>query len=107
MAVQTIKIVQGNTAPPLLLTAKRGGVSIDVTGATVDAFIAKGGVSVNTGHTLCTIVTATSGVVSYTPLAGDFATPGTYKADLRVTYSNATVETLYDQLKIVARKKVF
>jgi hypothetical protein len=104
MATQRITTVQGNTAPPLLLTAKRSGTAIDVTGATVDVIIAKGGVQVNTGHTLCTIVTPTSGIVSYTPQAGDFATPGTYKADLRVTYADATVETLYDQLLIKARK---
>lgn len=104
MATQRINTVQGNTAPPLLLTAKRSGVAIDVTGSTVDVIIAKGGVQVNVGHTACTIVTPTSGIVSYTPQAGDFATPGTYKADLRVTYANGTVETLYDQLQIKARK---
>lgn len=104
MATQRISTVQGNTAPPLLLTAKRSGTAIDVTGATVDIIIAKGNVQTNTGHTLCTIVTPTSGIVSYTPQAGDFATPGTYKADLRVTYSNGTIETLYDQLLIKARK---
>jgi hypothetical protein len=106
MATKRINTVQGNTAPPLLLTALRSGVAIDVTGATVDIFIFKGSTQTNPGHTTCTVVTPTSGTVSYAPQAGDFSTPGTYKADLQVTYVDGTVERLYDQLLIKARKKL-
>lgn len=105
MATQTVNTVQGNSAPPLLLTAKRSGVAIDVTGATVNLIISKGSV-VNAGHQACTLVTPTSGIVSYSPQVTDFATPGTYKADLQIIYANGTIETLYDQLKIKARKKL-
>jgi hypothetical protein len=103
--IQTINTVQGNTAPALGITAKRAGVVIDVTGATVDLIIARGSTVVNTGHTACTLVTPISGLVSYTPGANDFISPGTYKADLRITYAgDGSVETLYDQLKIKVRK---
>lgn len=104
MATQTIKIAQNNTAPAIGLTATRGGAPIDVTGATVSAIIAKGNTVVNTGHQTCTITTPTSGLVSYTPQTGDFATPGSYKVDLKVVYAGGGIETLYDQLKIKVRK---
>lgn len=106
MAVQKIKIVEDNTAPSIVLTAQRDGAAIDVTGATVELILAKGSNITNTGHQECTIVTPTSGRVQYDPQDGDFATPGKYKADLKVTYSNGTVETLYDQLTFQVRRKL-
>lgn len=106
MAVRKIKIVEDNTAPSLLLTAQREGTAIDVTGCTVALVISKGNVITNTGHQNCTLVTPTSGRVQYDPQAGDFSTPGVYKADLRITYADSTVETLYDQLKFQVRRKL-
>lgn len=104
MSVQTIKIVAGNTAPPWQLTAKRAGIAIDLTGCTVALILVKGNTVTNAGHQACSLVTATAGVVSYPPLTTDAASPGKYKADLKVTYPNATFEILYDQLVIQARK---
>jgi hypothetical protein len=101
---QIIKIVATNTAPPWQLTAKRSGVAIDLTSCSVDLILVKGNTVLNTGHQACTILTPTSGVVSYSPLVTDVPTPGKYKADLKVTYPNGTVERLYDQLVISARK---
>lgn len=103
---QTIKVVATNTAPPWQLTAKRAGIAIDLTGCTVSLILARGNTVTNTGHQACTVVTPTSGVVSYAPQATDVPTPGSYKADLKVVYPNATSEILYDQLVIKARKKL-
>jgi hypothetical protein len=104
MSVQTIKVVAGNTAPPWQLTAKRAGLAIDLTGCTVNLILARGNTVTNTGHQGCTVVTPTSGVVTYSPLTTDAALPGKYKADLKVTYPNAKFEILYDQLVVQARK---
>lgn len=106
MAVRKINIVEDNSGPPLLLTLKREGVAIDVTGCTVNLIIAKGTTITNTGHQGCTLVTPTAGVVQYTPQSTDFSTPGTYKADIEITYANGSVERLYEQLKIKARRKL-
>jgi len=106
MAVRKIKIVEDNTAPGILLTAERDGEAIDLTGATVKLILAKGSTITNTGHQTCTVVTPTSGRVQYDPEAGDFATPGTYKADLEITCADATIERLYDQLKFQVRRKL-
>jgi hypothetical protein len=104
MAVQTIKVVAGNSAPPWLLTAKRAGVAIDVTGATVSLILAKGNTITNAGHQACSLVTPTAGLVKYSPAVTDVPTPGKYKADLKVVYADTTVEILYDRLVIQARK---
>lgn len=106
MAVRKIKIVEDNTAPAIFLTAQREGVAIDVTGCTVELIIAKGAVITNTGHQGCTLVTPTAGRVSYSPQIGDFSSPGQYKADLKITYPDATYEVLYDQLRFQARRRL-
>jgi hypothetical protein len=104
MAVQTIKIVAKNTAPPWQLTAKRSGVAIDLTGCSVALILGRGNTVLNTGHQACTVVTPTSGIVSYTPQATDVPSPGKYVADLKITYPDSSTEILYDQLVIKARK---
>lgn len=106
MAVRKIKIVEDNTAPGILLTAERDGAAINITGCTVSLIIAKGSVIKNTGHQTCTLVAPVSGRVLYNPQASDFSTPGTYKADLLILYSDGTSEVLYDQLKFQVRRKL-
>ena len=106
MAVQKINIVEDNTAPSILLTLKRDGVVIDLTGTTVDLIIAKGSTITNAANQDCTLVTPTSGTVQYDIGAADFATPGSYKADVEITYADASVERLYDQLSLKVRRKI-
>lgn len=106
MAVKKINIVQNNTAPAISLTLKREGTVIDLTGCTVELILARGSTITNTGHQECTVVTPTSGVIQYDPETTDFATPGTYKADVRVTYADASFEVLYDQVKFKVRRRI-
>jgi len=106
MAVRTINIVEDNTAPSITLTLKRDGVAIDVTGSTVNLIIARGNTITNSGHQECTPVTASSGIVKYSPVAGDFPSAGKYVADIEIIYPSTAVERLYEQLKLKARKKV-
>ena len=106
MPVRTINLVEDNTAPPLQLTLEREGVAINITDCTVNLIIARGNTITNADHQECTIVSAVAGEVSYAIDADDFASPGTYKADIEITYADASVERLYDQLKIKARRKL-
>lgn len=105
MSVTTLKTVVSNTAPPLAITAQRDGTVINLAGCTVNLIITQGTTTLNTGHQGCTITNALNGIVSYVRQAGDIPTPGAYICDLQVTYGDGTVEILYDQLKIKARKK--
>lgn len=100
-----LKTVATNTAPPLAITCTRDGTAINLTGCTVTIIIKGGGVITQSGGS-CTITDATNGVISYTPISTDFPTAGSYKCDLKVTYSDATIEILYEQLKIKARAKL-
>lgn len=106
MAVRKINIVEDNTAPALLLTLKRDGVVIDVSGCDVNLIIARGSTITNEGHQECVLVTPTSGLVQYDIETGDFPAAGTYKADVEIVYADGKLERLYDQLSIKARRKI-
>lgn len=101
----TLKLVATNTAPPIAITCERDSVAIDLTGCTVTLIIAKGA-TITQAAGSCTITTASSGLISYSPLTTDFPTAGTYKGDVKVVYSNGTIEILYEQLKVKARAKI-
>lgn len=101
----TIKTVAGNTAPPFTITCKRDGSAIDLTGCTVELIIAKGNTITQAGKA-ATITTAASGIITYDQDATDFPSAGAYKADVKVTYSDSTIEVLYEQLKIKARDPI-
>jgi hypothetical protein len=105
MATKIINTVEQNTAPPLVLTAKRSNVVINLSGCTVTLVITKGNTITNIGHQVCTITDSANGIVSYVRQAVDTPTSGKYKCDLVVTYGDSTVETLYDILVLNARKK--
>lgn len=98
-----IYTVQNNTAPPIVITLERDGNPIDVTGATVDLYINLNGTVTNTGHTSCTLTTPASGVVTYTTEAADFATAGSYNCEVKITYGDGTVETIYQEFQVVSR----
>ncbi len=106
MATPILRLVEENTAPDIQITCKRDNVAINLTNATIDLIIAKGSTITNAGHQSCSIVTAASGIVSYAPQDTDFPSPGTYRADVKITYADNTYEILYDQLKIKARRKL-
>lgn len=108
MARANFNIVEDNTAPAYQITCQRDGTAINLTGASVDLIIENKstGSITNTGHQGCTIVTATSGIISYAAEAGDFSSAGTYVGDVKVTYSGGGVEILYGQVIWKVRSKV-
>lgn len=108
MATANFKIVEDNTAPAYQITCKRDGTAIDLTGATVELIIENKstGSITNTGHQTCTIVTASSGIISYAAEAGDFSEAGTYVGDVKITYNGGGVEILYSQVKWKVRAKI-
>lgn len=108
MARANFKIVEDNTAPAYQITCQRDGTAIDLTGATVEMIIenkSTGSVT-NSGHQTCSIVTAASGIISYTAEATDFPSAGTYIGDIKITYNGGGVEILYGQVKWKVRAKI-
>lgn len=105
---QKLLFVEDNTAPAIILTLQRKPAltAINVTGCTVNLYINLNSALTNTGHTACTLTTPASGIVTYTILAADFATPGTYDCEVKITYADATIETIYEKFNVVARTKL-
>lgn len=101
----TLRIVAGNTAPSWVVTCDRNGTPISLVGCTVSLIIAKGA-TVTNSFAAATILNATSGIISYTPIPGDCPTSGTYKIDVKIVYSDLTFEILYEQLKVKARAPI-
>jgi hypothetical protein len=97
-----LKTVAGNTAPPLTITCQRDGTAINLTGCTIELIISGSGTITQSGGN-ATVTDASNGIITYTPLATDFPTAGGYKCDVKVTYSDLSVEILYQQLKVKAR----
>lgn len=105
---QKLLFVEDNTAPAIVLTLQRKPAltAINVTGCTVNLYINLAGTLKNSGHTMCALTTPASGIVTYTILAADFATPGTYDCEVKITYGDSTVETIYEKFNVVARTKL-
>lgn len=106
MTQQIYRTTVGNTSPSIQVVVKRNGVVIDLTSATnVDLAIRREstGLTTNTGHQSCTITTAASGIVTYTPQAGDFSFEGRYLGDVKVTFSGGGIEHIYELLLVLAR----
>lgn len=101
------KIVEDNTAPAYVITCTRDGDALDLTTATAVTLIIKNkasGTITQTGKA-ATVVTAASGVISYTADATDFPAAGTYVADVKVSYGSG-VEILYGQCRWKVRAKI-
>lgn len=101
-----LKSVVNNTAPAYQITCDRDdGTVIVLTGCTVTMKLYKGRTQTNTasGHDACTLVTAASGIISWTPKAGDLPSAGKYLGDVKVTYADATFEVLYGKFQLKVR----
>lgn len=102
--MQVYQTVTGNNAPDLVITVQRNGTAIDVSGATVTLIITneRTGTVTNSVQT-CTLTTPISGIVTYSPAAGDFATGERYLGEVKIVYSTGKIERLVELLTIVAR----
>ena len=105
-----IKLVQGDTRPPLVvtLTDDATGTPINITGATVRLkFRPVGSETVRTTLT-GSVTNGPNGVVTFswasdpTALAGD---PGDYEGEISITFTDSTVQTIYDILKFKLRQE--
>lgn len=104
-----LKVVAGNTAPQYSITCVRpDGTVIDLTNCTVKFYLYLKKVQTNVGHesSTVTILTAGSGLIGWQPATGDFALKGSYKANVVVTYSDSSVETLYNQALFSVRNLI-
>lgn len=107
---EKILLVQGDTAPPLNVTLTDANTesAINISGATVRLkFRALGSETLRSTIT-GSVTDGAAGQVSFfwsddpTALAGD---AGDYEAEIEVTYSDGTIQTVYDLLKFKLRQE--
>ena len=104
-----LKTVVGNTAPKYFITCDRpDGSIINLSGCTVQLFLYLNKTQQNTGRetTTVSIITAASGLIGWQPGVGDFNQKGSYRANVIVTYSDTSVETLYSQAQFKVRNLI-
>lgn len=103
-----IRLVQGDTRPPLVvtLTDETSGSPINISGATVRLKFREVGKTDLTATIIGAVIDGPNGVAVFnwssvpTALAGD---PGDYEGEIEVTFSDSTVQTVYDLLKFKVR----
>lgn len=106
---EKIRLVQGDTAPPLTvtLTDTTTNAAINVTGATVRLKFRPVGSETLRGTLIGSVTNGAGGVVVFfwsdepTILDGN---PGDYEAEIEITFADNTIQTVYDLLKFKLRQ---
>lgn len=106
---EKIKLVQGDTRPTLIctLTDDTTGLAINLTGATVRLKFRRVGSTTLTSTIIGSVTNPTGGVVAFfwssqpTSLDGP---PGDYEGEIEITFSDGTIQTVYDPLKFKLRE---
>lgn len=104
-----IKLVQGDTRPALVctITDDTTGAPISLGGATVVLKFRAVGATTLTASVNGSVTDGPNGVVVFFPatapamLAGE---AGDYEGEIEITYSDGTVQTVYDLLKFKVRE---
>lgn len=105
MAQEIYQTVVGNNQPDLTITCQRDSTAINLSSVTSVLFIItneRTGSVTNSSAQACTITTAASGIVTYSPAATDFPSYGRYIGEIKITYTSGKVERLKERLLIIA-----
>lgn len=108
MTVEKIKLVQGDTKPALVctITDECDGVAVNITGTTPRLKFRAVGATVLTATLVGTVIDGPNGICTFawgaTTLAVD---PGEYEGEIELTYSDATVQSVFEILKFKLRKE--
>lgn len=90
----TFFIKQNDTRPIISATLIDGdGSSVNLDGATVKFIMRKASATAATTDAAATVADAAKGKVTYTWVAADTATVGSYEGEFQVTYSGGGIQT--------------
>jgi len=106
---EKIKLVQGDTKPALVctITDDTTGAAINLTDATVRLKFRAAGATTLTATVVGSVTDGPNGGVVFFPasapemLQGE---PGDYEGEIEITFSDTTVQTVYDLLKFKVRE---
>ena len=110
MSASRIRLVQGDTRPPLVvtLTDEETGSAISLSGATVRLKFRQVGSSELRATLVGSVTNAAGGVVAFNwasvpdSLSGE---PGDYEGEIEITFADNTIQTVYDLLKFRLRQE--
>lgn len=103
-----IKLVSGDNRPYITLTLKDAdGNVINLTGATVKVYFRAASSTTVLATLTCTLVSggSTGKVMFNFPGTTLNVDAGQYEGEVEITFSDATVQTVYDVLKFQVRKQ--
>lgn len=96
-----ISISKGDTLPVLQAELSASSEIIDLTGCTVQFIYQPKSRQTAPTTGSATIVSATSGIVEYSWVTGDTATPGVYLAKWLITYPNNSTLTVPNDRNLI------
>jgi len=105
-----IKLVQGDTKPTLVCTLsdETTGDAINITGATVLLKFRQVGSTTLTATITGVVTNGAAGIVAFywtsQPTALD-GPPGEYEGEIEITFSDGSIQTVYDLLKFKLRSE--
>ena len=89
---KTLTFVQGNTHEGMKWTIvdEERGFPIDITGATITVLIQSVDTSTTIINRVATIIVPEDGTCKLVPVAGEMDTPGNYKVQLHILFTDTT-----------------
>lgn len=104
---ERIKLVQGDTRPILVvtLTDETSGDPINVSSATVRLKFREAGQTGLTATIVGAVTDGNNGVVafSWSTAPTSLSEDGNYEGEIEITFSDSTIQTVYDLLKFKVR----
>jgi hypothetical protein len=106
---EKIKLVQGDTKPALVcnITDETTGLAIVLTGATVRLKFREAGATTLTATVTGSVTDGANGQVAFYPASSPEmlqGQAGDYEGEIEITFSDNTVQTVYDLLKFKVRE---
>jgi hypothetical protein len=107
--MSTINLVQGDTGPQIKVTVTREdtGTAVDMSGGTVRLKVRKRGSATLSFTLVATDVgdNLQEGVAIFAFSDGDLdIDPGNYQGEIEITFSDSTIETIYETLDFFVRE---
>lgn len=106
---EKIKLVQGDTKPALVcnITDEITGAVVTLTSATVLLKFRAAGSSTLTATVTGTVTNGATGQVAFYPASAPemlLGEAGDYEGEIQITFSDGTIQTVYDLLKFKLRE---
>jgi len=94
---------QGDTSPDLVFECVQDGVTLSLSGVLAVMLKMEKPSGATVARAMTVDLTPTTGLVSYTPVAGDFDEAGDVQCDVSITFADARVQHIIEPFLIRVR----